>query len=154
MMTRINKVREKVNSLLLSMSDEEERRAAYIHLYGVSQISAMIAMKRSENIELAILSGMLHDLYAYIMMDRIDNAHKGAITAGKVLRELNLFTETEIKSIEDAVYNHSDKNRIDTPFDEILKDADIFQHYLCNSFNTFSKFKQMQINKVKKEFSL
>ncbi len=48
MMTRINKVREKVNSLLLSMSDEEERRAAYIHLYGVSQISAMIAMKRSE----------------------------------------------------------------------------------------------------------
>lgn len=32
MMTRINKVREKVNSLLLSMSDEEERRAAYIHV--------------------------------------------------------------------------------------------------------------------------
>ena len=29
-----------------------------------------------------------------------------------------------------------------------------FQHYLCNSFNTFSKFKQMRINKVKKEFSL
>ena len=49
--------------------DAEERRCAYLHLYGVAQACAMLALKRNENAELAIIAGMLHDIYSYTNMD-------------------------------------------------------------------------------------
>lgn len=64
-MSRIEKVREVVDSVLEAMTDSEERRCAYIHLYGVAQAAALIAGKRKENMELSIIAAMLHDLYAY-----------------------------------------------------------------------------------------
>ena len=36
-MNRIEKVREVVDKILLHMTDNKERRCAYLHLYGVSQ---------------------------------------------------------------------------------------------------------------------
>lgn len=51
-MNRIEKVREYVDTVLLNMSDAFERRCAYLHLYGVSQACAMIALKRNENVDL------------------------------------------------------------------------------------------------------
>jgi len=41
------------------MTDTEDRRCAYLHLYSVSILAAMIAMKRGENAELATMAGML-----------------------------------------------------------------------------------------------
>jgi len=49
---RIEKVRIIVDEILLNMIDVEERRCAYLHLYGVAQACAMLALKRKENIEL------------------------------------------------------------------------------------------------------
>ena len=60
-MNRIEKVREVVDEILLHMTDDEERRCAYLHLYGVSQACALLALKRGEDVELATIAGMLHD---------------------------------------------------------------------------------------------
>lgn len=68
-MDRIEKVREIIDELLLTMTDYEERRCAYLHLYGVSQACALLSIKRKENVELAIIAGMLHDIYSYANMD-------------------------------------------------------------------------------------
>ena len=62
-MDRIEKVREVVDVILLEMSDDQFRRHAYVHLYGVSQACALLAMKRNENVELATIAGMLHDIH-------------------------------------------------------------------------------------------
>ena len=70
-MSRIEKVREVVDSVLEAMTDPEERRCAYIHLYGVAQAAALIAGKRKENMELSIVAAMLHDLYAKIWIRQI-----------------------------------------------------------------------------------
>lgn len=64
-MNRIEIVREKVDEILLNMKDAEERRCAYVHLYGVAQACALLAKKRKENMELAVIAGMLHDIYSY-----------------------------------------------------------------------------------------
>lgn len=75
-MDRIEKVREVVDEILLNMPDDKERRCAYLHLYGVSQACALLALKREENVELAVIAGMLHDIYSYANMDSQDHAHK------------------------------------------------------------------------------
>ena len=72
---RIEKVRAYVDDVLLHMTDTVERRCAYVHLYGVAQACAMIALKRKENVELAIVAGMLHDIFSYKTMNHQDHAH-------------------------------------------------------------------------------
>lgn len=49
-MNRIEKIREYVDNVLLHMLDTTERRCGYLHLYGVSQACALIALKRRENV--------------------------------------------------------------------------------------------------------
>ena len=50
---------------------------------------------------------------------------------------LNEELEKEIEMVTNAVYNHSDKGRVDTLFDEVLKDADALQHCLRNPMEDF-----------------
>jgi hypothetical protein len=47
---RIEIVREYVDTVLLNMPNAAERRSGYLHLYGVLQACALIAMKRNENV--------------------------------------------------------------------------------------------------------
>lgn len=151
---RIEEVRAYVDDVLLHMTDTEERRCAYIHLYGVAQACAMIAQKREENVELAVVAAMLHDIYSYKTMDHCDHAHKGAFMAREILEELGIFTGLEIDMICDAIYHHSDKAEMHTPFVEVLIDADVLQHYLYNPFFAVTGHAERRLEKLKKEFGL
>jgi len=46
---RIERLRVYIDDILLHMKDNEERRCAYLHLYGVSQACTMIALKRNQD---------------------------------------------------------------------------------------------------------
>lgn len=153
-MNRIEKVREYVDTILLNMSDVKERRSGYIHLYGVSQASAMIALKRGENVELATIAGMLHDIYSYATLDTVEHAHKGSIMAREVLNSLQIFTDGEIDMICSAIYNHSCKGKIHTSFDEILIDADVLQHCLYNPLFEVPEHERVRFENLKSEFGL
>ncbi|MEQ3306976.1 HD domain-containing protein [Fusobacterium varium] len=80
-----------------------------MHLYGVAQLSVILAKKRNLNQEIAIMAGMLHDIYTY-----------------------KFEYSKEIDIICTAIHNHSNKERIDSEYDELLKDADVFQHCIYN----------------------
>ncbi len=153
-MNRIEKVREIVDEILLNMSDTVERRCAYLHLYGVSQACALLAKKRKENIELAVIAGMLHDIHSYATMNSTDHAHKGAKLAKKILESLKLFTDNEINLICTAIYNHSDKSIEHEALDEILKDADVMQHVLYNPLFDVKKQEQERFRSLVAEFNL
>lgn len=153
-MNRIEKVREAVDRVLLGMAGNEERRCAYIHLYGVAQAAALIAKKRKENIELSIVAAMLHDIYSYKNMDSTDHAHKGAMVAKEILNELKIFSPEEIDLICSAIYHHSDKKIIDGSFEEILKDADVMQHILYNPLFEIKTHELQRFNNLKDEFGI
>lgn len=153
-MNRIEKVREVVDSVLLNMTDDDERRCAYIHLYGVAQAAALISQKRKENIELSIIAAMLHDIYSYKNMNLTDHAHKGAAMAKEILNELKIFSCEEIDLIYSAIYHHSDKKMIDEPFDEILKDADVMQHIFYNPLFEIKDHERERYNNLKNEFGM
>jgi HD superfamily phosphodiesterase len=131
-MNRIEVLRNYIDEVLLNMTDVEERRCAYVHLYGVAQSCALIALKRGENVELAVMAGMLHDIYSYAWMDTVDHARKSAALAGEILTKLQITSDEETRIICGAISAHSDKELTHTPFDEVLKDADVFQSWLYN----------------------
>ena len=153
-MNRVEKVREIVDEILVNMTDSEERRCAYLHLYGVSQACALLALKRKENIELAMIAGMLHDIYTYANRDSLDHAHKGAKMVREILESLQIFSEEEKDLICSAIYHHSDKAEVHGSLDEILKDADVMQHVLYNPVLVDERKKSERFSLLKKEFGL
>ena len=153
-MNRIELVRQQVDEILLGMPDAEERRCGYVHLYGVSQACAILAMKRGENAELAVIAGMLHDIYSYANMDPVNHAQKGATKAREILKRLEIFTEEETELICTAIYHHSDKATVHNALDEILKDADVLQHVLYNPLFAVKQSEQKRYNKLMQELGM
>lgn len=153
-MDRIEAVRNVVDGILRDMPDGEERKFAYIHLYGVAQAAALIAKKRGENVELAVAAAMLHDIYSYKSAYTADHAHKGAVIARAILNELKVFSIEEINLICSAIHRHSDKVTIDSPFDEVLKDADAMQHILYNPLFAIRDQELERFYHLKAEFGL
>jgi HD superfamily phosphodiesterase len=151
---RIEKIREYVDNVLLTMTDTTERRCGYLHLYGVSQACVLIALKRNENTELAAIAGMLHDIYSYGAMDTKEHSHKGSVMAREILTDLEVFTENEVDIICSAIYNHSSKGIKQSPFDEVLKDADVLQHCLYNPLFDVKKHEKARYEKLKSEFGI
>lgn len=131
-MNRIEVLRKYVDGLILQMPDVEQKRHAFVHLYGVAHACALIALKRGQDAELATMAGMLHDVYSYSRMDTRDHAHKGAALAKEILQSLKLTEDDETALICQAIYTHSDKAVIHSDFNELLKDADVLQQCLYN----------------------
>lgn len=125
----------KITDEKLNTMKKEKRISAAAHLYGVSLAAVMIAEKRGLNSELAAMAAMMHDLSAYMSGSYDDHAHRGAKLAEEILKELGQTTEEETRIICSMIYHHDDKAVIDSPMDEVLKDADVIHH--C--FNDLSK---------------
>lgn len=150
-MHRVEQVRKIVDKIILKIEDDEERRCAYVHLYGVSQICSMLSLKRMCNTELSIIAGMLHDIYSYANMDHNDHAHKGADMARSILDSMDIFDEEEKRLICTAIYNHSDKTDVHGDLDEILKDADVLQHVLYNPLKAIRQHERIRYESLREE---
>lgn len=154
MESRIDILRNYIDEVLLNMTETFERRCAYLHLYGVAQACALIALKRGENVELATIAGMLHDFYTYKFMDSINHATKGALLAREVLNELKLTDDKETDLICSAIHNHSSKDGNFSAFDEILIDADVMQHCLYDFTKPVMEHEKIRLEKLITEFNL
>lgn len=136
--TRLDAARALIDGIIKGMKDEEDKRGAYVHLYGVGLMASLLAFKRGyprETAELAAVAGMLHDLLTYVDRDADtdDHAHACAEYAKvNVLDKLDCFTDEEKTLIYNGIYNHSDKRIKGHWFDELIKDADAVQHTLRN----------------------
>ena len=131
-MNRLDQVQQIVDEIVLQQPDKVQMRCGFIHLYGVSGVCVILAKKRGLDVELAAVTGMLHDIWSYKTGDSTDHARLGALEAERILREIGSFTDAEIALISDAILRHSSKNQVDGPLAELLKHADVLQHYLCN----------------------
>lgn len=126
---RLDRIREYVNAVLDGMESTEQRRAAGIHSYGVSQCCAILASRRGLNMELATAIGLLHDVYAYKTGVLPLHAQNGAemIRVAFKYSLADLFTKEEQIIILSAIHHHSDKAHVHDAYDELLKDGDVLQ---------------------------
>ena len=133
-MDRLEYVRGFVDREINNLRNDDLKKFAYIHTYGVAQIATMLAMARDADVELATIAAMLHDVSLYAEnCPHAVHAKKSADYARRLLTESTLFTEDEITIVCNVIAAHSDKlTRSDGKISEILKDADVLQHYLYN----------------------
>lgn len=151
-MSRIKDLQKYIHKVLKGMDDNQKRAAAVAHLHGVSLAAVMIAKKRGENAELAAMAGLLHDLYAYKSGSYDDHAHKGAEYARKVLDELGITSADETDIICSAIWHHDSKAEVDSPMDEILKDADVIHHSLGDPTKEIKPHELARYNRLCIEF--
>ena len=153
-MSRLKELRKYINNELSKMSDEDERTSATVHLYGVSLAAVILAKKRGLDEEFAAMAAMLHDLHAYKTGSYDDHAHKGADLAREILNELSLTTDEETDIICSAIYHHDDKAVVDSPMDELLKDADVISHTLNDPTKAIKDKEKARYENLCKEFDL
>ena len=153
-MSRLKDLRKYVNKELAKMPDEDKRTSAIVHLYGVSLAATMIAKKRGLDPELASMAAMLHDLHAYKSGSYDDHAHKGAELAREILGKLGLTTEEETETICSAIYHHDDKYAVDSPMDEVLKDADVIHHCMNDLSKKVKDKEQARYASLCEEFGM
>lgn len=153
-MGRLKELRNYVDKELNNITDADKRNGAFVHLYGVSLASVMIAKKRGLDPELASMAAMLHDLYAYQSGSYEDHAHKGAQLAREVLLKLALTNAEETDLICSAIYHHDDKLEVDGQMDEVLKDADVIHHCMNDPSKAVKEKEQARYESLCKEFGM
>ena len=153
-MSRLKELRIYLNKKINKIEDVDKRISATAHLYGVSLAAQMLAKKRGLDPELAAMAGMLHDMYAYKTGSYEDHAHLGADLANKILGKLEITTPEETDIICSAIYHHDDKASVDSPMDELLKDADVLDHCFKDSSKPVKEKEQKRYDALCKELGL
>ncbi|SDI79338.1 HD domain-containing protein [Pseudobutyrivibrio sp. 49] len=153
-MSRLKELRSYVDAELSLLQDEEKKISATAHLYGVSLVATILAKRRGIDSELSAMAGMLHDLYAYKNGTYEDHAHQGAGMARNILEKLDLTTMEETDAICSAIYHHDDKLVVDSPMDEILKDADVIDHCFKDLSKPVKEKEQKRFEALCKELKI
>lgn len=140
-MNRLHFIQQHVDEQIEKLHNPNLKKLAYLHTYGVFQLAGLLAIKRNINIELAKICALLHDISQYTEnASRNEHAKRSSIYAQKLLTSSSLFEKDEIQKICDAIRTHSDKaTRNDSELGELLKDADLLQHYLFDPANVIEK---------------
>ena len=153
-MGRLKELRKYVNAELDKMEDSDKKTSAINHLYGVSLAATMIAKKRGLDPEIASMAAMLHDLHAYKTGSYDDHAHLGADLARDILNDLKLTDQAETEMICSAIYHHDDKLVVDSPMDEVLKDADVIHHCMNDLSKDVKDKEKDRFESLCKEFGM
>jgi len=153
-MSRVKDLNKLVNKKLKVMEDRKQRDSALIHLHAVALAAVLIAEKRGLDSELAEMAGVMHDLGAYLFKSYDDHAHRGARVAEEILKELGETSEEENRIICSMIYHHDDKASVDSPMDEVLKDADVFHHCFGDLSKPVKPKEIKRFNALIQEFGL
>jgi len=133
MRNRLEILRNEIDTLIMTKQPGNFRHFV-IHLYGVSGFCSLLALRRNLDVEIAATCGMLHDIYQITHGIIEKHAVKGADEAGKILKATGLYSDEEISIITNAISTHSKKRVFhDSPYAELLKDADVLDHCLYNT---------------------
>ena len=100
-----------------------------IHSIGSARTASLLAARRGVDVELGYAAGALHDFGRFVTGKQANHAEDGYEPAKEFLSSLSLFSGEEIEEICRAVKNHSRKEVVGTPLEEIAKDADVLDCY-------------------------
>ena len=153
-MDRVSQVEAFAFERFNQIDDAKWRTRAVYHSHAVSLICVLLAKKRGLDPEIAAITGLLHDLYAYERRDYADHAHKGAARAKEVLASLGLTTAAENEAIASAIDHHDDLTLVDGPMDEVLKDADLIDNAMSHPAREVKENEAERIRRIREELGL
>lgn len=100
-----------------------------IHMSSCAKIGQLLALKRQVDSEMAAIACAIHDYGRLITGKQRDHAAVAYEPVKLFLAESGDFTGEEIETLAQAAKNHSNKQEIGTPLEEIVKDADVLDCY-------------------------
>lgn len=147
-MNRYEIIKDQVYQILNTDCFGNKRKQGLEHLFSVSALSQLLAKQSNLDIELAATIGILHDIATYKLNSSFDHANRSSLIAKDLLSQDNLFQDNEIEIIINAIKNHSNKEKIDDQYSELIKNADLLVQYLKEPEAIFSKEKQKRLLKI------
>jgi len=124
-----------------------------IHSMGSSRIACILSGRRGVDIELGYSAGALHDFGRFVTGRQENHAENGYEPVKEFLKRLNIFSEQEVEEVSRAVKNHSRKEAVGTPLEEIAKDSDILDCYFLG-LAPEKEYHRKRFEALKKEFAL
>lgn len=153
-MAGIGGVRYEVNRILTEQKDPKLQTEGWIHLYGVAQAATLLAFRRGLDPGLCAAAALMHDIHTFLTGEEHDHAQQGAAEAEVILHIAGGFSEGDIRVIVCMIQRHSDKAASDGPYEECLKDADVFAHWLYDPMKKFDKAKRERLERVFSEIGI
>jgi uncharacterized protein len=117
-----------------------------IHMISCAKVGYMMAFDRGLDPEFCACACAVHDFGRIITGSQKNHGPAGAVPVQDFLRKTNLFSKDEILMIALAVLNHSKKEEVGSPLEELVKDADLVDYYSYGQ--TFKR--QDQIDRFEK----
>lgn len=99
------------------------------HAAGTARLAQLLALRRNLDSEMAFIVGVLHDIGRIITGIKKDHARTGMDFARVYLVRSGDFSPEKIENLVNAVGNHSLKDQVGTPLEELIKDADVLDGY-------------------------
>lgn len=148
-----------VNELLHSKLPQAKRESSVQwelkHSSSVIQFARLLAQKRNVNEELAEVAAGLHDVQVIVNGAYDNHAKLGAHIARDLLDTSGQFSQNEIKQIEEAIAQHSDKHVYsNNSLNELIKDADTLDCFFYGDTVYDYKKEDMRIHYYKRIISL
>ena len=152
-MYRLAELRNEIYYYLES-SESREKNMIAEHLFAVSNLCSILALRRGLDMTLCAASGLLHDLWS-LQTGKTDNhAHHGAKLAQEMLENLRTFTDDDISVMITAIRNHTNKGEEHDEYSEVLKDADVLHRYLLDPNEKFSKSKSQRVKNALRDLGI
>lgn len=152
-MQRLTELRNEIYFYIESAGSKEKTMTAE-HLFVVSNLCSLLALRRGLDITLCAASGLLHDLWTLQTGKTENHAHHSAKLAKTVLEDLRTFDDRDISIIVKAIKNHTNKGEEHDDYSEVLKDADVLHRYLSNPDEKFSKSKVQRIKRSMRDLGI
>lgn len=119
------------------------KQKAYFHSIQVCTLCQIYATKRNLDRELASIIGLFHDWAQFIYHSSFQHGIRSSELIKKYLID---FTGEEIHIITTAISKHSDKDKHDDAYSELIKDMDIYAKYLEDHDYVFKDHEQKRID--------
>ncbi|AGA69091.1 putative domain HDIG-containing protein [Desulfitobacterium dichloroeliminans LMG P-21439] len=124
---------EKIYNLLQELEQEKSDRDypfawERVHATSCAQVGRLLARKRGADLELAALVCSLHDIGRWYTGRQKDHAIHGEEPVRRFLESYSI-AETSKEEVIRAVIHHSEKDKVGSALEEIVKDADILDCY-------------------------
>ena len=147
-MRRYEIIKDEVYQILNTNCFGNKRKHGLEHLFSVAAMMKYLAIQNNLNIEIAATIGILHDLATYKLNSSFDHANRSSLIDSELLKKDELFSANEIDTIVTAIKNHSNKERIDDKYSELIKNADLLIQYLNDPEALLTSEKQKRINRL------
>ena len=147
-MNRYYVIKDEIYQIINHECFGKYRKNGFEHLYNVANTSIFLAKVNKLDLELAGIIGLLHDLATYKFSSSFDHANRSSVLARDILNKTALFNELEILLITTAIKNHSNKDKVDDEYSELIKNADLLVEYLNEPEASFSKEKQLRLDNL------